>query len=714
MEQKNAHYMSTISSVSSQRLNSATSANGSYPSSIHGSEYALSSCSSSTSTSSSLASSVVSTRHRFNPTFAFHNFIESFKPFDYSSLPPVYLDHFQLNSQQTKEFGEELNTQHGNPAGTQVKNQIGSGTSPNLHSLVLPRRSQLDGSNEAALHPAHPNFDYSQFTQLERDAIITAMSPLSKKLRARHLTWISLGASIGTGLFITLGVSLHHAGPLGLLLVWMFIGSLVFATMSSLSELATAFPVSGAFVTFPTLFIDKSLGFAIAWNYALQWLITMPLELVAASMCIQYWRPDLNPAIFVTVFYVVIVFINLFGIKGYGEIESVMSLIKVIAVIGFNILAVIIVAGGVPGQPYIGGANWHQPQGGLFNSHSPFKQMCYIISNVSFAFAGLELFALGAVESATPKISINKSRKWILYQIVIFYLVSIVMIGCLVSYKNPQLDPATSRDGGLGIDVNTSPFVIAIRLANIHAGPSIMNAATIITVVSVGNASVYASTRVLCAVGALRQGPKFLRYIDRKGRPMGCLVVQFLFGLLGYLVCVPGRTTTAQIFAWLLSLSGLSALFTYLSINLSHLRFRQALYHQARSPKLELLYTSPVWCSWYAIVTTLIALVLQFWAALWPPGSGSGTGGGGGADVKSFFQVYLSLPVFLLSYVAHKVYDYYWNGVPLFKLWLAVDEIDVDSGRRQVDLEVVKQEIAERANMLETKPWWFRLYHFFC
>ena len=32
----------------------------------------------------------------------------------------------------------------------------------------------------------------------------------------------------------------------------------------------------------------------------------------------------------------------------------VVSIIKVIAVIGFNILAIIIVTGGVPGQPYIG------------------------------------------------------------------------------------------------------------------------------------------------------------------------------------------------------------------------------------------------------------------------------------------------------------------------------------------------------------------------
>ena len=33
--------------------------------------------------------------------------------------------------------------------------------------------------------------------------------------------------------------------------------------------------------------------------------------------------------------------------------------------------------------------------------------------------------------------------------------------------------------------------------------------------------------------------------------------------------------------------------------------------------------------------------------------------------------------------------------MPLTKFWLTVDEIDIDTGRRQIDLETIKQEIAE-------------------
>ena len=82
--------------------------------------------------------------------------------------------------------------------------------------------------------------------------------------------------------------------------------------MSSLAELATAFPVSGSFTTYVTLFVDKSISFAIAWNYALQWLVTFPLQLVAASLAIEYWTIKIHPAIFVTIFLCLYCFINLF------------------------------------------------------------------------------------------------------------------------------------------------------------------------------------------------------------------------------------------------------------------------------------------------------------------------------------------------------------------------------------------------------------------
>lgn len=73
-----------------------------------------------------------------------------------------------------------------------------------------------------------------------------------------------------------------------------------------------------------------------ASSYALQWLIVLPLEIVAASITVNYWtQGDISEAAWVTIFLLLIISINLFGVKGYGEAEFVFSIVKIIAVIAF-------------------------------------------------------------------------------------------------------------------------------------------------------------------------------------------------------------------------------------------------------------------------------------------------------------------------------------------------------------------------------------------
>jgi amino acid transporter len=51
-------------------------------------------------------------------------------------------------------------------------------------------------------------------------------------------------------------------------------------------------------------------SFATGWNYFLKYVINIPTNLTAAGLVISYWRPDLNVAIWITVFGIVIIVIN--------------------------------------------------------------------------------------------------------------------------------------------------------------------------------------------------------------------------------------------------------------------------------------------------------------------------------------------------------------------------------------------------------------------
>ena len=73
----------------------------------------------------------------------------------------------------------------------------------------------------------------------------------------------------------------------------------------------------------------------LQFSYALQWLVALPLEVIAGALTVEYWNASLSKAIFVTIFLLVIAVINLFGIRGYGEAEFIFSTIKVTAIVGF-------------------------------------------------------------------------------------------------------------------------------------------------------------------------------------------------------------------------------------------------------------------------------------------------------------------------------------------------------------------------------------------
>jgi hypothetical protein len=136
----------------------------------------------------------------------------------------------------------------------------------------------------------------------------------------------------------------------------------------------------------------------MGWNYAIGFMTVFPFELVAAGLTVRFWNPGLSDAIFITIFWLAIVLINLVGVRGYGEVEFVLSIIKITAVIGFIILGIVIDAGGSPRGIVYGTTFWRDP--GSFNNG--FKGICSVFVTAAFAFAGTELSGLAAAETVLP------------------------------------------------------------------------------------------------------------------------------------------------------------------------------------------------------------------------------------------------------------------------------------------------------------------------
>ncbi len=304
-------------------------------------------------------------------------------------------------------------------------------------------------------------------------------------------------------------------------------------------------------------------GFAMGWDYAIGWLTVLPFEITAAGITIQFWRDDINIGVWITVFLFVLAVIQVFGVRGYGEVEFVLGMIKVTAVIGFILFAIIDDCGGVPSDPrgYIGAHYWHDP--GAFNNG--FHGFCSVFVTAAFAFGGTELVGLAAAEAQDPRKSLPTATKQVFWRITLFYVLSLFLVGLILPYTDPDLL------GSSGANTKASPFVLAIKMAGVKGLPSVFNVVITISVISVANSCTFGSTRTMQALGARGMGPSFLTYIDSKGRPLWCVVIQICFGFLAF---INEASTGDTVFTWLLSLSGLSYFFCWGSICLSHIRFR--------------------------------------------------------------------------------------------------------------------------------------------
>ncbi|OLL23140.1 Cationic amino acid transporter 1 [Neolecta irregularis DAH-3] len=506
----------------------------------------------------------------------------------------------------------------------------------------------------------------SDFRPIERDESEGSVeAPLARKLQGRHMQMIAIGGSIGTGLFIGSGASLSQGGPLGLLLSFMIIGIMMFCVVNALGELAVRFPISGGFNIYSTRFIDPAWGFAMGWNYALQWLVVLPLELTASALTIRYWHSTINVGVWITIFLATVISINLIGVKGYGEAEFAFAIIKVVAVVGFILFGIIYNVGGTPHGSYIGGKLWRDP-GPLANG---FKGICAVFVNAAFAFAGTELVGLAAAEAANPRKSLPKAIKQVFWRITLFYIISLFIVGLIVPYTdNRLLNPSSS------VDINTSPFVIAINNAGVKILPDIFNAVILVAVLSVGNSSIYASSRTLTGLADRSQAPKIFRYVDRKGRPLVSLALSSALGFIAYVSC---SDKGPKVFTWLLALSGLSSLFTWGSICYAHIRFRSGFAYQGYSlDELSFKSQGGLIGSWIGLMINILCLIAQFYTAVWPIG--------GTPNAKSFFEIYLAAPIILVSFIA-------WKIVKRTK-WVSLNDMDVVSGSRAYTAEDLEEE----------------------
>ncbi|MEG1219679.1 amino acid permease [Lactococcus garvieae] len=459
----------------------------------------------------------------------------------------------------------------------------------------------------------------------------TPSTQVKRGLKHRHLTMIALGGTIGTGLFVASGATISQAGPLGALVAYVAIGLMVFFLMTSLGEMASYLPVSGSFASFADRYVDKAFGFAMGWNYWFNSAITVAVEAATVGVIMQFWLPHVPTWIWSTIVIALILLVNLISAKAYGEAEFWMATIKVIAVIAFIVIGLATIFGVMTYKPDVAR---NLSAGGNHGFVGGIGGMIAVFMIAGFSFQGTEIVGIAAGESENPEKNVPSAIKQVFWRIIIFYFLSIFVIGALVYYKDPSLLRAATHS-----DITVSPFTLVFERAGLAAAASVMNAVILTSVISSANSWLYAASRMLFGMAKEGHAPKvFAKTNTSNGVPIYAILATVAIGLLAFLTSIFGT----EIYFYLVAASGLSGFLAWIGIAICHFRFRRAFIKQGHKLS-ELGYHA----KWFPI-GPIIALILSIIIVIGQITTVT-------MNAQSIITTYLALPLFLILYFSYKI-----------------------------------------------------------
>jgi len=384
-----------------------------------------------------------------------------------------------------------------------------------------------------------------------------------------------------------------------------------------------------------------------------------------------------------------VICLNIFAVRIYGEAEFGFASIKIITIVGLLIMAFIIDLGGGPKHDRLGFRYWKHP--GPIKQYPPsvggslgrFLAFFKTLVQAAFSYGGVEMVAIAAGEAENPLKNIPKAVKRVFWRILFFYVLGSLAIGVIVSSDDKDL--TSDKPGAFA-----SPWVIGIKNAGIKYLDSIINAVILTSASSSANAFLYTGSRYLFGVAQNRQAPKIFLKCTKHGIPYWCVAITALVSLLTYMSCSSGAKV---VFLWFQNLVTIAQLFTWVSICIAYIRFRAALIAQ-NVDRNTMIFKSKFqpFTAYFALIFFSIVIFFNGFDVFIKKKSGEKWT----FSASGFFTAYINFPLFFGLYA-------FWK---LFKRsrFVKASEADIWSGKHAVDNQVWPEE--HPRNFLEKIWFW--------
>jgi GABA permease len=429
---------------------------------------------------------------------------------------------------------------------------------------------------------------------------------LSRSLRPRHVSMITIGGIIGAGLFVGSSVAIAAAGP-AILITYALTGTLVLLIMRALGEMAVEMPKVRSFTEFARAGLGDWAGFSVGWLYWYFWIIVIPVEAIAGANILTHHYPSLNPLATGLGLMAVMTAVNLMPARAYGEFEFWFASIKVAAIVS------VIVIGGAHAFGFhsaTGPTFAHLYSHGGFAPHGAFAVLA-AVTTVIFSMMGAEVVTIAAAESEEPAKHVAKMTSMIMSRILIFYVGSIFVICSILPWTEVQ--------------PGHSPFTMALETLHISlwglGASDIMDFIILTAVLSCLNSSFYIASRVLFVLAEKGDAPHALVKTTTRHVPARSVLLASVAGFVGL---IANYKLPAVVYAFLTNASGALIVVIYAAIVVSQVVVRRSRERAGEPPPMLPMWLFP-WLSYVALAGMLLVLVAmaitpshfeEFWASM--------------------------------------------------------------------------------------------------
>lgn len=389
---------------------------------------------------------------------------------------------------------------------------------------------------------------------------VFAITGLKNTLKTRHITMISIGGVIGTGLFIGTGEIILSTGPAAIL-SYIVACLLIVLVMQMVGEMS-AFSMKGEQTSFGTFasyagkYIGDWAGFTVGWLYWASWVFIIGLEAVIIGGMLNAWFPMIPVWTGTVGITLIMTAINIFSVKSFGEFEYWLSFVKVTAIIVFLIVGLAMVLGVWPninsnGLEILTEHGGFMPKGIL----PIFTSVVFVI----FSICGAEVAAIAAGESENPARNIVKAIRNVVFRLGLFFIGSVAIMILVVPWNNSK--------------VLSAPYANILEMAGLPLAGQLMEIVIFISLISVLNSAIFTSSRMLYDMARNNEAPRFLNSIkSRRGTPVFAIISSTA---VAYICALFYFVSPKVIFFFLANSVGGLMIAVYIFIAIAQIRFRR-------------------------------------------------------------------------------------------------------------------------------------------